>query len=165
MKLDSLIRHPYAVAFSVQIVLAYEWISGAIGKMYEGQFVLTIGKTLGRFESGNPHTWYVHSILQIAKNSPELFGQLVQWGELLVGVGLVIAILLYGFSTLSQWKYLARYVAILSLIGGAFMNSNFYYAAGWTSPSTEGLNMFMFWMQVILIIFWLKPLKEKAGLS
>jgi uncharacterized membrane protein YphA (DoxX/SURF4 family) len=155
MKLSSLIRHPYFVAFSIQAVLAYEWISGGLGKMHEGQFVSTIGKTLGRFENGNPHDWYVGSVLRIAKNSPETFGQLVQWGELLAGIGLVVAILVYGLSKQSQYKNMARYVAILSLLGGAFMNGNFYYAAGWTSPSTGGLNVLMFWIEIVLFIAWI----------
>lgn len=161
MKLSSLIRHPYFVPFFIQAVLAYEWISGGLGKIYEGQFVSTIGKTLGRFENGNPHEWYAGSVLRIAKNSPEIFGQLVQWGELLAGIGLIVSILVYGFGRESQWKDMARYVAIPSLLGGAFMNANFYYAAGWTSASTGGLNMVMFWVQVVLILFWVKPWEEK----
>lgn len=161
MKLSPFIRHPYFIAFSVQTVLAYEWISGGLGKMYGGQFVSTIEKTLGRFENGNPYAWYVNSVLRIAKNSPEAFGQLVQWGELLAGIGVVVAILVYGLSTQSQWKNMARYAAIVSLLGGAFMNGNFYYAAGWTSPSTGGLNIVMFWIQVVLILFWVKPWEEK----
>lgn len=161
MKLSSLIRHPHFVAFSIQAALAYEWISGGLGKIYEGPFVSTIGKTLVRFENGNPHEWYAGSVLRTAKNFPETFGQLVQWGELLAGIGLVVAILVYGLSTQSQWKNMARYTAILSLLGGAFMNANFYYAAGWTSPSTGGLNMLMFLVQAVLILFWMKPWEEK----
>ena len=162
MKLSSLVRHPYFVPFSLQALLAYEWISGGLGKTHEGQFVSTIGKTLSRFENGNPHEWYVGSVLRIAKNTPEIFAQLVQWGELLAGIGLVVAILVYGLSKQPQWKNTARYVAIPSLIGGAFMNANFYYAAGWTSASTGGLNMLMFWMQVVLILFWTKPWEERS---
>lgn len=162
MKLSSLIRHPYFIPFSLQAVLAYEWMSGGLGKMYEGQFVSTIGKTLSRFENGNPHEWYVGSVLRIAKNSPEIFAQLVQWGELLAGIGFVVAILAYRLSKQSQWKDMARYVAIASLLGGAFMNANFYYAAGWTSASTGGLNALMFWMQVVLILFWMKPWEERS---
>ncbi len=160
MKLSSLIRHPYFVTFSIQAVLAYEWISGGLGKIYEGQFVSNIGKTLGRFETGNPHEWYVGSVLRIAKNSPEAFGQLVQWGELLAGIGLVAAILVYGLSRQPQWRNIARYAAILSLLGGALMNVNFYYAAGWTSTSTGGLNMVMLWMQVVLLATWVSALRK-----
>ena len=96
MKLSSVIRHPLFVAFSVQTILAYEWLSGGIEKIHGGQFVSNIGKTLSRFENGNPHEWYVDSVVQTAKNAPALFGQLVQWGELLAGIGLGIALVVYG---------------------------------------------------------------------
>lgn len=165
MKISPLVRHPHFVAFSVQAILAYEWISGGVGKMYGGRFISAMGSTLGRFENGNPHDWYVGSVLRIAKSSPETFGQLVQWGELLAGVGLVAALLAYGLSTRPQWKDMARYAAILSLLGGAFMNGNFYFAAGWTSPSTGGLNAFMSMVQVVLILFWMKPWEEKRASS
>lgn len=161
MKPFSLIRHPFFVAFSLQAVLAYEWLSGGIEKIHGGQFVSNIGKTLSRFETGNPHEWYVGSILHTAKNAPELFGQLVQWGELLAGIGLVIALVMYGLGKQTTLKSAARILALLSLLGGAFMNANFYYAAGWTSPSTGGLNLLMFLLQTVLFFFWLAPSNEK----
>lgn len=164
MKFSSLIRHPYVAIFSIQAVLAYEWISGGIGKIYQGQFVSTMEKTLSRFEGGNPHEWYVGSVLRVAKNTPEIFGQLVQWGELLAGIGLLVALLVYGFSTRPWCRSVARCMTLLSLVGGAFMNANFYYAAGWTSPSTRGLNVFMFWVQLVLFIAWLVlPKNQKAA--
>mgnify|MGYP006977227611 FL=1 len=162
MKFSSLIRHSYFVTFSLHIILAYEWISGGFGKISGGQFVSTIGKTLSRFENGNPHGWYVDSMVRVAKDSPEIFGQLVQWGELFAGIGLIVAILTHGLSEQSPWRNMARYVAILSLLGGVFMNLNFYYAAGWTSPSTGGLNLLMFWLQILLIVFWVTPKEKKV---
>lgn len=162
MTSSSLIRHPSFTAFALQILLAYEWISGGIEKMTQGRFVSEIEKTLGRFESGNPHGWYVRSILRIAKNAPEIFGQLVQWGELFVGIGLIAAILWYGFGRDRQQSPWTRFIAIPALLGGMFMNINFYYAAGWTNPSTGGLNMLMFWAQLILILFWIHSRDEKA---
>lgn len=161
MKPSSLIRHPFFIAFSLQAILAYEWLSGGIEKIHGGQFVSNIGKTLSRFENGNPHGWYVGSILHAAKNASGLFGQLVQWGELLAGIGLGITLVVYGLGRQPTLKNTARVLAILSLLGGAFMNANFYYAAGWTSPSTGGLNLLMFLLQIVLIVFWMKPWEEK----
>jgi uncharacterized membrane protein YphA (DoxX/SURF4 family) len=165
MNLSRLLSHPLFVPFTLQAVLAYEWLHGGWDKISGGQFVLNIGKTLARFENGNPHEWYVGSVLRLAKDSPEVFGQLVQWGELMAGIGLVATLFAYGFSRESKWKNVARYVAAFSLFGGAFMNANFYYAAGWTSPSTGGLNMLMFWVQVVLILSWMKPREEKRAYS
>jgi hypothetical protein len=143
------------------MILAYEWLSGGWEKVHGGQFVLNIGKTLSRFENGNPHAWYVGSVLRIAKNHPVSFGMLVQWGELLVGIGLVTALILYVFGAWPWSKTSAGLIAVSALLGGVFMNLNFYFAAGWTSPSTSGLNVFMFWVQGALILFWMLRLGNR----
>lgn len=156
MKLSELYQHPSLAILCIQLVLAYEWLHGAWEKLHGGVFVGGIVKALSRFEVGNPHTWYVRSFLSIAKNYPELFGQLVQWGELLVGIGLVVVVVVYAHSSRVQVVRRAISVlAILALLGGAWMNANFYFAAGWTSPSTSGLNVLMFWVQLILVLFWI----------
>ncbi len=160
MNLPRFVSHSTFVAMSLQIILAYEWLVGGLEKLYEGMFVSNIHQTLSHFENGNPHSWYVNSMLHLAKASPNVFGSLVEWGELLVGIGLITAMVVYIFNTKMAWKNRAKYLALAALLGGVFMNLNFYYAAGWTSPSTGGLNMLMFWMQLILVIFWLVSLNQ-----
>lgn len=161
MKLSDLFRHPSLMPLFTQLVLAYEWVNGGWGKLQGETFVTGMTKTLTRFTDGNPHTWYVQTFLEMAKNRPEAFGQLVQWGELLVGVGLVIGVLSYAFSkslTLKRWT---TGLVLFSLFVGAFMNANFYFAAGWTSPSTGGLNLLMFWIEIGLLLFWLNSWLNK----
>ncbi len=154
MNLSRLLPHTLFVPFAIQAILAYEWLSGGWEKVRGGQFVLNIGKTLTRFETGNPHEWYVGSILGIAKTHPVIFGTLVQWGEVFTGIGLLVALVLYVLSKQQSSKNLARFIAVAALLGGAFMNLNFYFATGWTSPSTGGLNALMFWVQVVLLFTW-----------
>ncbi len=164
MNASRLVSHPSFVLFSLQIILAYEWLSGGWGKIYGGQFVPNIGKSLARFETGNPHEWYVSSLLSSAKNYPTVFGLLVQWGELLAGIGLLAALALYVFSKRRSSKCFARYVTVAALLGGMFMNLNFYFAAGWTSSSTGGLNALLFWVQAVLLVAWIViPQKEQKG--
>lgn len=157
MKLSELYQHPSFAILLVQLVLAYEWLHGGWEKLQGGVFVSGIVKTLARFEEGNPNAWYVHSLLQTAKDAPRLFGQLVQWGELSVGMGLFASVVACLF--FSQNLALRRPIAIitiLALVGGLWMNANFYFAAGWTSASTSGLNVLMFWVQLSLLIFWIQ---------
>jgi thiosulfate dehydrogenase [quinone] large subunit len=164
MNVSRLVSHPFFVLFSLQTILAYEWLSGGWEKIYGGQFVSNIGKTLARFETGNPHDWYVSSLLSSAKSYPTAFGLLVQWGELLAGIGLLAALVLYVFSKQRSSKCFARYVTVAALLGGMFMNLNFYFAAGWTSPSTGGLNALLFWVQAVLLAAWIvMPRKEQKG--
>lgn len=152
----SVCRSPFFVPCLIQLVIAYEWIAGGWGKVIGGTFSAGMTKTLVAFGSKNPHAWYVNSVLEAAKKSPELFGQLVQWGELLAGIGLVVSVILYLFVKARVWQGFAKVAAIGALIGGAFMSLNFYLAAGWTSPSTGGLNLMMLLVQVVLIMGWSK---------
>lgn len=154
MNLFRFLFHPLFVSFAVQSILAYEWLSAGWEKIYGGEFVPAIGKTLLRFENGNPHEWYVGSVLRIAKNYPISFGELVQWGELLVGIGLAASLVLYAFGIWPWSKAVAGLIAMLALLGGVFMNLNFYFAAGWTGVSTGGLNVLMFLVEVVLLIAW-----------
>ncbi len=160
MNLSRLLSHPLFVPFTVQVILAYEWLSSGWEKVRGGQLVPNIGKSLARFENGNPHEWYVRSMLDVAKTHPLAFGTLVQWGEVLTGIGLLAALVLYAFSKQQSSKNLARFIAVAALLGGAFMNLNFYFAAGWTSPSTGGLNALMFWVQVVLLATWVSTLRK-----
>lgn len=161
MKLTELIHHPSFVPLFIQLILAYEWLQGGVSKLRGGVFITGMEKTLARFERGNPHDWYITSMLQGAKHRPDLFGQLVQWGEALTGIGLAIAIAIYLLKKSSEGKTYSAYLSILSLLGGLFMNANFYFAAGWTSPSTSGLNALMFWIQITLFVFWIRILSKK----
>lgn len=160
MKLKQLTKNPAIVAIAIQLLLAYEWVQGGLGKIAGGQFVTGINNSLSRFAEGSPHTWYVDSVLQTAQHSPQLFGQLVQWGELFAGAGLLMSVILFYLAKNTHIKSLAHYTAIAALLGGLTMNVNFYFAAGWSNTSTAGLNVLMFWMQIILIYHWLTASKK-----
>lgn len=154
MKLKPLFTNQVIVIIATQLVITYEWIHGGLEKTFGGKFIASIGTTLSRFADGNPHALYVDSVLQAAQNSPQVFGQLVQWGELFTGIGLLLAIMLFYLAKAHQAKMLARCIAVTALLGGVIMNLNFYFAAGWLSPSTSGVNVLMFWVQIILIYHW-----------
>lgn len=162
MTLSRLWSHPCFAVFAVQLLLAYEWLLSGWEKIHGGQFAAGIGKTLTRFEGGNPHTWYVDSVLRFAQAHPSVFAVLVQWGELFVGIGLVVAMAAYLLSTQAYAKKMARVLAMSALIGGVFMSLNFYFAAGWTSPSTGGLNALMFWMQIIVLLAWSTLIRKNS---
>ncbi|MCA9389646.1 MAG: hypothetical protein KC585_03510, partial [Candidatus Magasanikbacteria bacterium] len=97
------------------------------------------------------------------QHSPQLFGQLVQWGELFAGAGLLFSVMLFYLIKNTRIKGLARCTAIAALLGGVTMNLNFYFAAGWSSASTAGLNILMFWIQIILIYHWLVISKKHSA--
>jgi uncharacterized membrane protein YphA (DoxX/SURF4 family) len=159
MDLARLLRHPSFIPLAVQTLIGYQWFMGGYTKIMGGAFTSGLPATLERFASKNPHTWYVESLLAQAQNAPVAFGQLVQWGELLAGIGLVAAVILSSARSTASFQRLASWIAVPTLIGGLFMTANFFFAAGWTTPSTSGLNALLFWTQLALLTFWI-PLRH-----
>ncbi len=159
MDLFRLLRHPSFIPLALQSLLAYEWIVGGYTKITGGTFVSGMPDTLTRFATNNPHSWYTSTILAQAQQFPAVFGHLVQWGELLAGVGLLVAAILSTMRSTADVQRAASLIAVPALLGGAFMNANFFFAAGWMSPSTSGLNMVLFWAHIFLLTFWI-PLRH-----
>lgn len=153
MKPSSILHHPLYLAITIQALLAYEWIVSGWTKVTSETFVSTFPATLIRFTEQNPHTWYVDTILRFSTQHATTFAELVRWGELLAGLGIVSGsiLLLQKYTSLHR---VGTYVLVGALVGGCWMNANFYFAAGWTSPSTGGLNLLMFGVQLVLISFW-----------
>ena len=119
----------------VRIFVGYIWLNAAIEKIEGGQFVAGMGKTLAAFASKNPYGWEKDFLTNIAIPNATLFGTLSMYGELLVGVALLLGI----FSQVGA-------------LAGLFMSLNFYFAAGWTGASTETLNLVLAGVQVILLL-------------
>ena len=119
----------------VRIFVGYIWLNAAIEKIEGGTFVATIGKTLAAFASKNPYGFEKAFLTNIAIPNATLFGTLSMYGELLVGLALLLGI----FSELGA-------------VAGLFMSLNFYFAAGWTGASTESLNLVLAGVQVILLL-------------
>lgn len=134
------------------------WLRSSIGKLSSGKFVEELGSTLARFASKNPYPWYKDLLQNTAIPNSHLFGLLTQWGELLVAL-----------STLGAAAYLlikpaknrlVLMVLLLGLSGGMFLNAVFWLASGWTSPSTDSLNLLMFGIQFIGAVFAFQLLRK-----
>lgn len=152
----------------IQIVIGYEWLHGGLEKLETGgKFVAGLPQTLARFAEKNPYPWMKAFLTGPATTSATLFGNLVQWGELLTGLGLIAGALYLLFLAPRLNGVLRRVAGILvaiALLGGMTMNAFFGLAAGHTSPSTSGINLVMFFSQVMLLGFWigviLQPVEE-----
>ncbi|MCS6963442.1 hypothetical protein [Thermoflexus sp.] len=154
----------------IQIVLGYEWLSSGLRKLETGgQFVAGLPQTLARFAEKNPYPWMKAFLTGPATANATLFGNLVPWGEVLAGLGLIAGALYLLFLAHRLNGVLRRVAGILvaiALLGGMTMNAIFGLAAGHTSPSTAGLNLVMFFSQAMLLGFWigviLQPVEEIA---
>lgn len=158
-----------------QVPLAWDWFKAGWDKLTEGglgaKFAEELPATLERFAQQktptgeiirNPHTWYVDTFLNSAKDSANLFGYLVVYGELAVGAILFIAIGYY-LVTRKQLPKLLIWLVSLGLIGGILMNINYYFAAGWpvSAVSTRSLNVMMTLSELIFLGYYVFGSKKK----
>jgi peptidoglycan/LPS O-acetylase OafA/YrhL len=136
----------------IMLILAYEWLSAVWDKFSNGDFMNTITQTLTSFASQNPHGSYANFLTSIAIPNASLFGNLVRFSELLVGLGLLAG----AFIALRVGKPTkkAEWAIVILLFLGLVLNVNFYFAAGWTSQSTAELNKIMAALELVLIAYY-----------
>ena len=163
----------------VQIPLAWEWFKGGWDKIAEGgfgaKFAEELPGTLVRFATQktatgetitNPNSWYVDSLLSWAKGNPNLFGYMVEYGEIGIGIILFVAVG-YCLFTKKKLPLLLTWLVIVGLVGGVFMNLNFYFASAWpaSAVSGRGLNLLMALTQAILVGYYISTLGKEASSS
>ncbi|MBI3287855.1 MAG: DoxX family membrane protein [Chloroflexi bacterium] len=129
------IKDPALWLALVRIVIGYEWLKGGWEKVADPEFAAKMGGTLAFFAKDNPNGWYVDFLNAMALPNSTLFAALVAYGELWVGISLILGL----FGTVGAFF-------------GLLMNINFFLAASHLSPSTYGINLIMALVQVILIL-------------
>lgn len=149
----------YSGILWILIAFGLEFLRSSYGKIAGGKFVGGMVPILKSFASKNPNDWYRNFLNSWAIPNSQMLGNLIMWGELLSGIAMTAG---SAYLLLNKGKgRLAQTILILGLIGGAFLNFNFYFAAGWTSPSTEGLNLIMLVIEVVGIIVFGKTVLKK----
>lgn len=126
------------------------WLRSSYGKMIGGKFVEDLGGTLGKFASKNPNPQVKDFLENMAIPNSQVFGMLTMWGEALISLLLMggSLLLLFGQGSMKNLKP----VLVLGLLGGMFLNAVFWLAAGWTSSSTDSVNLIMFATELIALV-------------
>lgn len=130
-----------------------------MAKIQGGSFVSSLAGILGKFASKNPYPFCKNFLENIAIPNSIIFGTLTMWGEFFSGVTVGLLSLYLIFQPKGS-----RSIHILlaaGLLVGAFLNAIFWFAAGWTSSSTETLNMVMFAVQIVGFVFVLQNIVGK----
>ena len=145
----------------IQWALAVEWLHSGWGKWSQPGFMANIGKTLMGFADKTPYTSYGSFLRNTAVANAEMFGNAIRTGEILVGAALVLG----GIMLLAKKSLPApvTWLMVIALLGAAVMNFNFFFAAGWSSPSTWGVNLVMGLIQLILALYYIINRKELAS--
>jgi thiosulfate dehydrogenase [quinone] large subunit len=129
-------RLPLICILLVQVFVGYEWLNSGLTKIVRGGFPSGLASDL-HDRVGSAAGWYRSFIDGSIIPHAVVFGYLIEIGELLVGVGLVGAALLWLF----RWDHLARSgrvavlaVTILASLAAIFMAVNFHLANGGAHP-------------------------------
>lgn len=144
--------------FFILGVLGALFLKSSWGKiMTGGEFAGGLDATLEKFASKNPYPWVQMFLKDVAIPNSQVFGFLIMWGELLVGISLVGACIL---AFLGKSKSLpVAMLLIAGCSGSVFLNTVFYFAAGWMSPSTESVNLLMAATAATGLVYGLRRLK------
>lgn len=132
------------------------WLRSGFGKLVGGKFLGSMTATLKTFASKNPYPWYKSFLENFAIPNSQLFGLMSMWAEVLVALGLLVSLFLLLFDKKSS--QMAAGLLVVSLTGGFFLNIIFWLAAGWTSSSTESLNLLMALIEGVGLFYALKLL-------
>jgi len=83
----------------LRVYLGYAWFSAGLGKIQSGAFDASgfiqgaIANPVKGPDGGVVYGWYVDFLQSVALPNIDLFNVLVPWGELLVGIGLMLGCL------------------------------------------------------------------------
>lgn len=132
-------------------VVGFIYLRSGWGKITGGEFVNNLGGTLGKFAAKNPYPWVQNFLQSVAVPNSKVFGFLTMWGEFLSALAILIAVLFLVFS--SQKNKLFILLLFAGCFVGMFLNLIFYFSAGWTSSSTESLNLLMFMVELAGLVY------------
>lgn len=127
------------------------WLRSSFGKFTGGTFVNSLGATLTKTAEKNPYPWFKQFLTSVAIPNSQFFGQMVLWGEFLSAVAITIGAIMLLINPHPN-KFMVL-VLIAGLAVGALLNIVFWLGFGYTSPSTDSLNLLMAVVQIVGLIF------------
>lgn len=143
----------------ITLSIGLVWARSNYEKFIGGRFVDSLGTILTKAAEHNPYSWYKGFLQNTAIPNSIIFAQMVLWGEFLVAV----AILFSSIYLLRKQNRFVYIILILGLLGGFFLNLNFWMAFAWTSPAADNLNLLMGVIELVgAVIFFRTEMKPIA---
>lgn len=133
--------------YFINLILGSMWLRSSLGKITGGKFADSLGQTLTKITPTNPYPFFKSFLQNVAIPNASLFGQLTMWGEFLTALAITLGSAYLLFSRFDQ--RLGAVILILGLLGGMFLNAIFWFGFGYTNVSTDGLNLLMFFVELV----------------
>lgn len=121
---------------AVQAVVGYEWFMSGLTKIVHGDFVSGLGAKLPGLTEKSPG-WYRSFVRAIVAPDPSLFARVVEFGELLLGVTLIVTAAYWAIRSerLTRAACNASMVIVaLSTLAGAALALNLHLLNGSATP-------------------------------
>ena len=151
---------------SIQLIAAYEFVVSAFDKLVSGRFPAGLAATLMSGMSDNPNQWYMHFIHTVIVPHAAVWGYLIEYGELAVGIGLLLGALRWLTWPTEAPRRRQRLAAtfttltIVAALVGAVMTFNFHLWMGMSpivlvnpnNPFDEGVDLDLTLTLTLLVI-------------
>lgn len=125
----------------VVTIIGFIFFRSGLGKVTGGEFVAGLENTLRFFASENPYPAVQSFLVNVAIPNSVLFGNLTMWSEIFIAVSIFIPVTYYLVKKVLTCRLLVLLGA--GLTGAVLLNLTFWLSSGWTSPSTDSLNLLM----------------------
>jgi hypothetical protein len=145
-------RQQYLVLGFIQALIGFVWLKAAWEKLSDASYANGMSHMLAAFASKNPFGWYSGILHNLAIPNATTFAVLVEYGELLAGLGVFVVAFTFVVRLPQIWQQIADIAGVVALVGAAFLSANFWFAAGWMSSSTDGENMVLFFTELALAV-------------
>jgi hypothetical protein len=120
----------------VEGLIAWEWLVSGGNKLLAGDFPQGLGATLSDGLQKNPNGWYVQLLNTFVIPHSVGFGYAIEYGEILIGLGLLVgALLLFGPVRRKgepQYRFAIAEMAVAAVaaLACAFLCINFHFFMG-----------------------------------
>lgn len=127
---------------AIEAIIGWEWLMSGGNKLLSGTFPQGLADTLNEGIKNNPDGWYVSFLQQAVIPHSVLYGYLIEWSEVAVGIILIgAALVLLGKPRMPgepQHRLAVAYsiAAILAAVVGIIHTVNFhFFMGGWVIPT------------------------------
>ena len=127
---------------AIQAIVGWEWLMSGSNKLLSGAFPQGLAEALNEGIKGNPNGWYVTFLQQAVLPRSALFGYLIEWSEITIGILLLGGALMLLSKPRMPGEpqhrlYIGYSVAVIVAAAVAiFQNVNFHFwLGGWVIPT------------------------------